>query len=361
MTPIRLRPIVPRPVRPWHRATRPAFTLIELMVSVAIIALLLAILIPGFGAVTTNAKKVKTQSTYNTLSRGLETFRGERNLGGYYPPSHTDNFDDPQVMANPLVVNDPNAKVLRIAGANLLVYGLMGADQLGTPGFLDYANDDDALWHNNQGSNTVGDDPNAYYLDMDTREPQRPRYPGNQGSYVDEATRATIRSYVELFKGGVAVTNPAALPTGCAAQPFFTDAWGRPILYFRAHRGAVNMVSSPNVAGVYDNRDNALFTGSTFLNLDGLDFGPGYVDLSANSFHRLALTNTPGPDPMLNAQGVHEILVATNYDNTFERYLLDPSVKQRNTPVNRDSFLLISAGPDAVFGSEDDVTNWSRE
>ena len=43
------------------------------------------------------------------------------------------------------------------------------------------------------------------------------------------------------------------------------------------------------------------------------------------------------------------------------RYILDRSNRVRNTPVNRDSYLLITAGPDGIYGNEDDITNWKRE
>jgi hypothetical protein len=50
-----------------------------------------------------------------------------------------------------------------------------------------------------------------------------------------------------------------------------------------------------------------------------------------------------------------------NYANSFARFILDASVKARPTPVQKDTYLLISAGPDAIYGSDDDVINWTRK
>jgi len=54
-------------------------------------------------------------------------------------------------------------------------------------------------------------------------------------------------------------------------------------------------------------------------------------------------------------------LTDTAYDHSFLRFILDASVKARATPVQKDSYLLISAGPDARYGTDDDVLNWTRK
>ena len=96
-----------------------AFTLIELMVSVAIIGILIGILLPAFSAVNTNAKKVATKATIGVLDRGLESYRGEQALGGGYPPSQSDG----NISANPTItMSDPldltgNAILRSISGS----------------------------------------------------------------------------------------------------------------------------------------------------------------------------------------------------------------------------------------------------
>ena len=70
---------------------RDGFTLIEMLVVVAIIALLVGILLPSFGAVRTSAKKAQTLAQFNSLATGLELFRKEQTIGGSLPPSASDH------------------------------------------------------------------------------------------------------------------------------------------------------------------------------------------------------------------------------------------------------------------------------
>lgn len=336
-----------------HDKSRNAgFTLIELMVAVAIIAVLVGILIPSLSAVTTNAKRVATTALFTGLDQGLESYRAEDALGGTYPPSQTDAPNAPTTIKDPLSGN-PAELILAITGANLLVYGLVGADRLGTPGFSDL--DGDGQWWNDQGADDSGSVDGAYFLNVDTLEPTSPRYPGGGGAYVGDTARESIRTYRQLFDDGVMVTFNAPFPS-IEKQPLFTDAWGRPVLYYRANRAARYMVTNPGVTnGIYDSRDNTTITGSTAMGgFAGVDFGPGLID--DPYFHKIAVTQFPEIDP-----SVHNVATSSNFDNTFERFILDKSVTVRNTPVNRDSYLLISAGADAIYGTTDDITNWTRD
>ena len=335
---------------------RRGFTIIELMVAVAIIALLISIMIPGFSAVTNKANIVATQALFQGLESGLESYRGEQMLGGVYPPSQTDNADSPLFMANPFGGPD----VVGITGANLLAYALAGADQLGTPGFFDL--DSDGLWSDDQGNDPGIDPPPAYALDTVTARPLRTRYPGGGATYVDETTRGTLRSLQQLFDDGIALTDPADLGNGVADQLAFTDRWGLPVLYYRANRAGGIMVTEPGGApGVYDALDNAVFTGNpdAALNTFGVDFGPG--PFPNNGFYsKIAQSEYPIVAPTLT-DNVNEILVDPAYEFTMERFILDRSVTAQNRPVNARSYLLISAGKDAVYGTGDDITNWQRE
>ncbi len=341
-------------------ARRPgAFTLIELLVTISIIAVLIGILVPAFSAVTSNAKKTVAMARIQNLERGLESFRNEPALGQTYPPSHSDN---PDGALGVITVANPFLEVVNRAmtGANLLVYALVGADRLGTPGFSDTAADTDSDWWNNQDSTLDGG--GLYEVDLTTREPLFPRYPSVGGSYVDETTRTSIKSFRELEDEGL-MTVPDGFVDGSALQPVFTDPWGRPYLYYRANRAGRRMITDPGVSvGVYDNRDNGFLTGSSLLPFKGADFGHGMV-ANTGFYSAMATTNVPPADPMLDeTTGVHDILVNDmSYSNTMERFILNPAVKQRNEPVNRSSFLLISAGEDAVYGTTDDIVNWTRE
>jgi hypothetical protein len=117
---------------------------------------------------------------------------------------------------------------------------------------------------------------------------------------------------------------------------------------------------------VYNQVDNGMITGSDAganYDADGLDFGPGKLDRGTTGlFHRIAVIAGayPGHPPQF-VNGVNDIMSLPAYDNSFARYVLDQSVRARNTPVRKDTYLLISAGPDGIYGNEDDVINWTRE
>jgi len=332
-----------------------AFTIVELMVVVAIIALLVSIMIPGFAAVRKSAKETATRALFQSLRAGLESYRGERALGGKYPPSRSDKPNGDPSMKNPFVTT--GAEVEIIMGANLLAYALVGADQLGTPGFPDI--NKNGQWWDDQGAEESGEYKGAYALDRTTSEPLHIRYPGNGATYVDEATRATVRSYQQMFDDGRTLTDPDDTGIqGLEDQRTFTDKWGMPVLYYRANRAGQIMVTDPGVKlGIYDSQDNSFFTGYDPKNILGADFGPAKLD----STHRSRLSHTEAPTLLPNLQGgENEILVDKKYEFSLERFILDRSVTAQNRPVNAQTYLLISAGNDAIFGTGDDITNWER-
>ena len=64
--------------------TNRAFTLVEVLTTVAIIGILLAVLIPALNQVGKSALVVKQKAQFHTIEMALEAFRSDR---GQYPPS----------------------------------------------------------------------------------------------------------------------------------------------------------------------------------------------------------------------------------------------------------------------------------
>jgi len=69
-------------MRPIKR--KDAFTLVEILTTMAIIGILLAVLIPALNQVNKSAMNVKQRAQFHTLEMGLETFRTDM---GDYPSS----------------------------------------------------------------------------------------------------------------------------------------------------------------------------------------------------------------------------------------------------------------------------------
>ena len=333
-------------------AARRAFTLIELMVVIAIIGLLVAVLLPTFDAVRNNAKKATVTAQFQAIDQGLNLFQNEKALGGSLPPSGSDKRDSPgdfQIIGNPRLEGGGNEEV-RIAGAHLLYHALVGADQLGPPGFRDL--DRDGQWWNDT-TNKVGNPGGLYEMDPITGQVVQTRY--GSGGFVEDKMKERAKSLADLEGNGIAL-NLASTPDLAVDELMFVDAWDMPILYYRANSYNVRMTTNrSNVAGIFRQEDNGAITGTEngIVASAGVDFGAGQV---SGRYHAIALAESP--DPIVT---VEDIQTLPDYDDSFARFILNGSVTTRPTPVRKESFLLISAGPDGRYGTEDDMTNWTRK
>ena len=157
--------------------------------------------------------------------------------------------------------------------------------------------------------------------------------------------------------------------------PVIADSFDQPILYYVAnkHGRTTNLVENKHLekSAEYDkgtdqqegipyffHQDNEGFTGTLSYPLDVTEAQYGWNFGGKPLGHAIGSAG----ENLLPAA-----LVTVANKNTFARYIMDrqlfdalgvaplPTAPLR--PVNPDKYLLISAGPDGRFGTNDDVTN----
>ena len=280
------------------RHKRNAFTLVELLVVIGIIALLLAISMPAYHVIRTQAKTTSMKSTIASISMGLEQFKNEM---GYYPGSSMGTMrtiDADGDGSGDAPGNDPDT------GAHHLANAMFGIDMLG--------------YNKNH----------YYYVDPATGEPS-PR----QELYVNAENLNVInfRRLADLdAANGTTDCVDKKVVLGLPANwdnlnPIIADDFKqnrpRAILYYRARPNKFSIVSANLAApgdGIYNPNDNAAFWGAAS---------------DAGFFAEFA-------------SYAHNPVSSVGWGDATAR------------PYNKDSFLLISAGPDGLYGTSDDVCNF---
>jgi hypothetical protein len=247
-----------------------------------------------------------------------------------------------------------------ITGAGLLAWALVGADLQGTPGFRTFR-DGSTYWASDtDNEGTDPSDSGAYALDPTTLQPLHKRVaPMVDLSRVEMSkfNRDTGNYEIpaEIEKREAMGMN---LPTRDYAM--FLDAFGGPILYWRADpAGAVAVDASPNLVNA-QNRGTYHFLDNGLLLTDQADRLGGMVPASSarnepvilradrpDAPHNLIWDNTNHNDPRNPQKG-------------FEAYIRNEAAAARVTPYNPDSYLMISAGADGIFGSADDIANFEH-
>ena len=281
------------------------FTLIELLVVIALLGILIGLVMPSVKGAKDAAKRSTTSTLLYTISQGLEMFKSEELFGRTYPPSYW--LAAGKLGGNPYNADKQNfskeleatGAQLRAAGAQTLVWALVGADMRGTPGF----------------QQDLGD---LYELNTQGGDPLYPR----RGPYVD-ITNIDIKPPKDTAVGF------DLLPP----VPVFVDSFDMPILYYRAGPGP----------DYYLARHNQAFT----INVKAKP--PGNEEPKSTRYH-LDIDGQYG-DPSSGGNGLRGFITDTRLFELTGQW----------QPYKKESFILLSAGKDMRYGTGDDILNFKKK
>jgi len=311
------------------------FTLIELLTVVGIIAMLIGLLLPALAEVRRTVKVAQQKAQFSTIAMALEAYKndfGSYPESDYLPPSlaPTPDFQASQRFTEAVV------------GLDLLGYHpdspwpLQPAVSPDNKMDLYFPQPIDTDYDRNLNARKgpyIEDATKWVFPLKDGRLFDDSSYPVVDGLYdASYNIQPLVNSYVMCDVFGV---RKISTYNKAATEIVETVTAGTPILYFKADTSSNTMQLS--FGNRYDVRDNI-----GLIRLDPLsqmDKPP--AERKPHPFYKPLFYSL---DPAL--------FYSTDYK------IVDPRVQNTIWPHNPDSYILISAGEDGLYGNQDDITNF---
>jgi prepilin-type N-terminal cleavage/methylation domain-containing protein len=380
-----------------HRRRPRAFTLIELLVVIGIIALLIGITVGVVARVRRAAYGASTSAQLATIASAIQQYYGEFHaypgplanvqLGAAYQVvgAAPVTMPDPNGGAPlPLQYYDPVAKTVgnfpgtsqteHITGSENLVLGLLGGLQLQTPTgggavqfvynpaaiFSDVPNDQTPSAQGALSLNYSKPGRTPAYLQVRAGDISHPNQLSNNGQFTDQANRyagdSIIPEFVDQFSqqmpilylranaGGTAIASVGGEATLLAGQQM-QDASGN------------NVVAQYDIAQIYD----YLVVPKTSSQKSAIGTDQSSAARKFHGLQGLGSNNLSDPiiDPATKAPyngGLNALAYFKDPNNPGTSNI--PSVGPPPTSGNarqKDGYILISAGPDGIYGTADDI------
>ena len=303
----------------------PGVTLVELITVVAIIAILIGLLVPAVNVARRFAKETQQRAQLTAVDVALMAFRNDF---GDYPPSN--------YSCGPGVT--PDLYRPAYCGAQKLAEALVGRDMRGFhPGAYPYLATTDG------GKNRAND---VYYPDSPTSDNLQAR----KEFYLDT-------SMAKAFRVGATLDRPGlySFVDNLAPESFvLCDVYARKVVLVRD--GTTTREVKLGSPILYYRADTTQKSSQDIYNYDD---NYGFIRTKEYNDHQ-----DSGLKPGNWGDGVAESVGRSS----FYSYIRDPRVALPTgvtnpglgLPYRPDSYILVSAGADGVYGNSDDVCNFSR-
>lgn len=300
---------------------RKAFTIVELLIVVTIIALLLGILLPSISMVRAKAKETAQKAQFAAIEMALEAFKQDY---GDYPPSNLTWTASPSSQ---------------YCGAQKLSEALLGLDLMGF--------NPNSAWRAD-GMDSTGTV--AVYNSTNIANLQ-----ARKGPYL-ELAKTNVFTLRKLFNNTASLASDTNVlcdvfkvrktsDNDSTGKPIIA---GAPILYYKANTSS--KIFDPNITvpntsyRIYDYTDNDPLVQLGKLTANG-GFGLLHpLGYSATAFYEGGFNYNVGSPVTYGGAG-------TGYG------IRNPKIPQV-WPYRPDSYILISAGPDGYYGTADDIHNY---
>jgi len=372
---------------PAHRGVRTGFTLLELLVTIGIIVILLGLLFPVINKVRYATYNANTQQEISQLQNAINQYYATfRAYPGPFSNDQIENFvtggipletytivaGNPAYSAATPTNSGANAQI-NVTGTQNLLLGLLGGLRIDPNGNPAFAPGEVGLGPLNLINAT-----NSAYI------PQRspPFLNVSSGGSTSllmwcwngaPPNNRSSQTPTQYFGSLTGFTDQAGTLAMDAAIPVFVDRYPTPgpmpILYLRARTGTAGIVSYQElpVPYQYDAQDIMPYTGthiglpakdpagnSITHQLIGITGGTFIMPLNikvVGAGSKSYLDQTAGQNPDTGAYFMDQTIPPTvGTSNAF--------VNQTGRPRAVDSFILISAGPDGIYGTSDDITSF---
>jgi len=278
--------------------------MVEILTVVGIIAILVAVLIPALTVVRRIAKETQQKAQLTAIDLALIAFKSDY---GDYPPSDWTLDGEPSLSGD-------------YCGAQKLAEALLGWDLMG--------------FHPESAWRSDGRDENGteVYDLKGTDEENEDNLRARRGTYLELGT-ANAFQLGDLFDGDAGdleedtfvICDVFGIKKITLAEGETVKA-GTPILYYRANTSSKIHDTGPLPRQIYNGIDNLVLT----------------TDIK-----------------MTNPNVWHEIRDDGSFTcDSFYEYITDPKIIAIPWPYRPDSYILISAGADGLYGTSDDICNF---